>query len=188
MTESSFAQPVPDEWIEAARRGERSAQEALFRRFQRPIYTLALRICQNEDDAMEVMQDTFIKVFASIDQFKHQSPFWGWLRQVAVNMALGRLRKLRRREFTVLGNPPDLVVQRPDDQLDLADAFARLPAETRAVVWLYDVEGYSHREIADLFGKSISFSKTQVSRAHARLRELLDGPSGDPLCTTPVTL
>ena len=68
---------------------------------------------------------------------------------------------------------------RPDEALDLDAALANLPSVSRAVVWLHDVEGFTHREIAELMGKTESFSKSQLSRAYQRLRPLLEVPGDD---------
>ena len=186
MTGSSFQHEVEDDILARVRAGDRKAQEQVFRTFQRPVYNLALRISQDPDEAMDVLQDTFVNAFGRAHQFKGDAPFWGWLRQIAVNECLGRMRRYRRREVRLVSLAEDLVREHPDQQLDLADALGHLPADTRAVVWLYDVEGYSHQEIAALFGRSVSFSKTQLSRAHARLRELLDRDGGG-LCTQTAT-
>lgn len=182
MKPSKFAVAVDAATLTSVRNGDRAAQERVFRMFERPVYTLALRICQNEQDALDVLQDTFVHAFAKIHQFRGDAPFWGWLRQVAVNTCLGRIRKHRGGHLSLVGDTDEGRTDRPDIQVDLAAALARLSPDSRAIVWLYDVEGYSHREIADLFGRSVSFSKTQLSRAHGRLRELLDNQGGDALC------
>ena len=168
----------------AAIDGEQQAHEQLFRQFEGPVYNLAARICQCRDEAFDILQDVFIQAFKRIDQFRHDAPFWAWLRQITVNTCLSRLRAAKRRDFRLIGSIENttLVNDNPGDQLDLSGAFARLPAEARTVVWLYDVEGYSHQEIAAMFGKSVSFSKTQLCRAHERLRDWLDQDEEDALC------
>ena len=184
MTSSSFAHPVAPELLAAARAGDRAAGEHIYRLFERPVYNLAWRMCQNQDEAYDVMQETFIQVLTKLDQFRGDSPFWGWLRTVAVNTALGHLRK-RKRPLSLVPDeildshsaPPD----QPAERSDLNAALATLNPETRTVVWLYDVEGYTHNEIAALFGKSVSFSKSRLSRAHQQLREWLSrDPTPEP--------
>lgn len=181
MTAALAPYQVETGLIRGARDGEDSACEALFRQFQGPVYTLAYRICQCPDEALDVLQDTFVKAFTRIDQYRDEAPFWAWLRQIAVNQCLSRMRKLRRTDLLSV-DPESPFEPDPGAQVDLADAFARLPADTRTIVWLYDVEGYSHQEIAELFGRSVSFSKTQVSRARQRLRGFLETDSEGPLC------
>jgi RNA polymerase sigma-70 factor (ECF subfamily) len=176
---SSFAIDVPASLVDRARGGEHAAFEQLFRRFERPVFNLALRLCGNRDDAADVLQDTMLKVFASIGGFRGGSPFWGWLRQVAVNEALQKLRKRRLlddelpiggHEFEDFAPPPAAAA----DAAALSRALLRLPPATRGVLWLYHAEGYTHEEIATLMQKTASFSKSQLARGSRRLRALLD--------------
>lgn len=187
MESSNFALAVEPDLVQRLRQGETPARATVFRTFEQPVFTLALRLLRDEQEALDALQDTFVQVFARIDQFRDDAPFWGWLRQIAVNTCLGRLRR-RKRHLALLPAPGDVVTDHADERLDLVDALGCLPPETRAVVWLYDVEGYTHPEIARLFGRSVSFSKTQLSRAHARLRDLLDRDEGGDLCpqTAPI--
>src|SRR3546814_10372335 len=89
---SSFAIEVPDALLGRARAGERAAFEQVYRRFERPVFTLAVRICGDRDAAADVLQETMLKVIARIGDFRGRdgSPFWGWLRQIAVNEEIGR--------------------------------------------------------------------------------------------------
>ncbi|HEY4581942.1 MAG TPA: RNA polymerase sigma factor [Lysobacter sp.] len=178
---SSFAIDVPAALLERARAGEHAAFEQLFRWFERPVYTLALRLCGDRDDAADVLQDTMLKVFGGLGSFRGGSPFWGWLRQVAVNEALQKLRRRRQlddelpmgeHEFEDHAPPPATAA----DAAALARALLRLPPSTRSVLWLYHAEGYTHEEIAGLMQRTASFSKSQLARGGRRLRALLDTP------------
>jgi len=173
----SFAQlEVPASLIERARGGDLAAFEQIYRRFERPVYTLALRMLADAEAARDVLHDAMLKVFQRIDQYRNDAPFWAWLRQIAMNEALMRLRREHRTdvdsdsEQIVDGAAPPWVRA---DSLALERALGKLPALTRSVLWMYHVEGYSHPEIAELVGKTISFSKSQVARGTARLRDLL---------------
>jgi RNA polymerase sigma-70 factor (ECF subfamily) len=176
---SSFAIDVPDALIARARRGEATAFEQIYRKFERPVFTLALRLTGEREEAQDVLQDTMLRLFDRIADFRSESPFWGWLRQIAVNEALMRLRKRGRMP------PTDEAI---DEQLEshdvllppaaadaglLARAMGRLPDATRSVLWLYHAEGYTHDEIAGLMGRTTSFSKSQLARGTRKLRELL---------------
>lgn len=184
LRSSSFAIEVPHTLLARARGGERAAFEQLYRWFERPVFTLAVRICGDREEASDVLQDTMLKVIARIGEFRgHGShgaiPFWGWLRQIAVNEALMRLRKGRRRqdELDIDCHEPVSEVAPPPAAADTARlqrALAALPANTRSVLWLYHAEGYTHEEIAALMQRSVSFSKSQVARGGRRLRALLD--------------
>ncbi|QNN47589.1 sigma-70 family RNA polymerase sigma factor [Thermomonas brevis] len=185
---SSFAIDVPAALLARARGGEAAALEQLFRWFERPVFTLALRICGDRSEADDVLQDTMLKVFSSLDRFRGDggSPFWGWLRQVAVNEALMRLRRSRRLDVdddAVDALAEDLVPPPPAaaDAALLQRALAQLPDATRSVLWLYHAEGYTHQEIAEAMQRSVSFSKSQLARGTRRLRTLLqvDTPAPD---------
>jgi RNA polymerase sigma-70 factor (ECF subfamily) len=177
VTTSSFQIDVPQALLTRARTGDLSALEQIYRRFERPVYTLALRLLGDADNSRDVLHDTMLKVFQRIGQFRGESPFWGWLRQIALNEALMRLRQHDRAEThddldSFFDDAPEPWVHADATALDRA--LRLLPAQTRSVLWLYHVEGYSHPEIAALVGKTISFSKSQVARGTQRLREILE--------------
>lgn len=178
-TPSSFAIDVPDTLLARARRGDVAAFEQIYRWFERPVFTLALRLLGERDEAQDVLQDTMITLYNKLDAFRGESPFWGWLRQIAVNEALMRLRKRGRLVQTDDSIEADL----EDHELVLPPAAAdaallgrtlnQLPDATRSVLWLYHGEGYTHEQIAALMGKTASFSKSQLARGTRRLRDLL---------------
>lgn len=186
-TLSSFAIDVPDALLARARSGERAAFEQLYRWFERPVYALALRMLGgthggDREEAADVLQDTMCKALNRIGDFhgSQGAPFWGWLRQIAVNEALMRLRSRRKHGHDVtLDDEPWLEDHAPlppaaADAAQLQRALALLPATTRSVLWLYHAEGYTHEEIATLMQRSISFSKSQLARGSRRLRRLLE--------------
>lgn len=176
---------LPASLIERARRGEESAFEQIYRRFERPIYTLAVRLLGNADDAADVVHDCLLKVFRKLDSFRGEAPFWAWVRQIAHNEAMMRLR---RRDPLQGGaeldedtdpsgvDDPGHASAAPwaaAEQAMLERALMQLPDTTRAVIWLYHVEGLTHDEIAESMGRSLSFSKSQLARGTRRLRSLL---------------
>jgi RNA polymerase sigma-70 factor (ECF subfamily) len=157
--------------VARARAGDALALEALYRAFERPVYNLARRICRTAEDAEDVLQETFFEVCRSIGQYRQEGSLWGWIRTIAASKALMRLRRNRYRDADEL--PEDAMEIRHEDtalRMDLEAALERLGETARAVVWLHDVEGYTHDEIAGMMGKTVSFSKSQLARAHARLR------------------
>ena len=175
---SSFAIDVPTALVDRARRGEASAWEHIYRRFERPVFSLALRLTGDREEAQDVLQDTMLKLYDRIGDYRAESPFWGWLRQIAVTEALMRLRRRGRQPFTEeagdedLECPQTLPPQAADAAL-LARALQSMPDATRSVLWLYHAEGYTHDEIAGLMGRTTSFSKSQLARGTRRLRDLL---------------
>lgn len=186
---SSFAIDVPEGLLRRARAGDRAAMELLYRWFERPVYTLALRMLGGAHgdaraEAQDVLQDTMLKVFGSLGDFRGGSPFWGWLRRIAVNEVLMRMRRDRRFEPEVVGEgalePADEHTPLPPAAADAAAlqrALARLPDATRSVLWLYHAEGHTHEEIAALMQRTPSFSKSQLARGTRRLRTLLEQPA-----------
>ena len=194
VTPPSFAVAVDEVTVARARAGDEAALEALFRQFEAPVYSLARRLTQSTHDAEDVLQETFLEVVRSIRRFRGDGSLAGWIRKVAASKAL---MKLRRRRGSPLEHPlPDELgedalgvgtrapaASSAAERIDLEAALDRLSDAARAVIWLHDVEGYSHDEIAAMAGKTASFSKSQLARAHARLRELLAPGVREEPCT-----
>lgn len=176
MTGSAFDIALDEVTLTRAKRGDLRACETIYRSYQAPAYSIAIRICNCRELAKDVTQEAFINAFKRMPQFRGDSPFWGWLRRVVVNQAISALRKLPRNEAVEL---EDHMTYSEGDQasmgmaMDLSKALELLGDEDRTVVWLHDVEGYQHKEIAQFFGKTESFSKTRLNRARAKLRHLI---------------
>lgn len=165
---------VPDILVARAKAGDLEALEALYRAFETPVYNLARRMCRTPEDAEDVLQETFLEVVRSIKSYRGEGHLWGWVRSIASSKALMRLRHDKLRATDELhdetaGGPPASIGTR----IDLERAFEHLSETSRAVVWLHDVEGFTHEEIAERMSRTVSFSKSQLARAHARLRRLL---------------
>lgn len=186
---SAFALDVPDALLARLRRGDAVAFEQVYRWFERPVFTLALRVCGDREQAADVLQDTMLKAFDRAGDFRGggdaggDAPFWAWLRRIAVNQALMALRRRRADAiddgfdgFDALDPVDDLTPPPPAaaDATALQRALEALPAITRTVLWLYHAEGYTHEEIATLMQRTPSFSKSQLARGGRRLRALLD--------------
>jgi RNA polymerase sigma factor (sigma-70 family) len=175
--EMAISLTVPDILVARAKSGDLDALEALYRAFETPVYNLAWRILRSPEDAEDVLQETFLEVVKSIPQYRGEGHLWGWLRQIAASKALMRIRRNQVRATEPLdeeGAGRHGPVSGVPARIDLERAFERLSETSRAVVWLHDVEGYTHEEIAEQMGKTVSFSKSQLARAHARLRRMLD--------------
>ena len=170
----SYLMADADVALAQARTGDPAGFESLYRAFEGPVYTLARRICRTSEDAEDVLQETFLEVHRSLGRYRGEGSLWGWVRTIAASKALMRLRRNKYRDAEPLED--DIHPGRPGDEhlrMDLEAALERLPETSRAVVWLHDVEGYTHEEIAELMGKTASFSKSQLARAHQRLRRWL---------------
>lgn len=190
---------VPAEVIAAAARGEHAAHEAIYRACSAAVFSLVRRLVPRTAVAEELLQEVFVEILRSIAAYTGEGAFSGWVRAITVNKCLMYLRSPWHRSLLWLdaddgGSESSPVVllhegAQPEAQatagLDLERALARLPAITRTVIWLHDVEGYTHHEIAAALGRTTSFSKSQLARAHVRLRGWLD-PSVEALPCTPV--
>ena len=158
--------------IERLRRGDRKAQEIVYRAYASPVFTLARRMLGEDGLAEEATQDAFVQVLTRAETLERTEALGAWIRHIAVNQCLMRLRSPwhRRREaldadeMTV---EPELTPgdDNPGTAIDIGRALDQLAPTARVVVWLYCVEGYTHREIGDSLGKTASFSKSQLARA-----------------------
>jgi RNA polymerase sigma-70 factor (ECF subfamily) len=163
----------------ALKRGDPIAQAEAYRVLSPGVMGMAMRILGDRGLAEEVVQDTFVTVLERADTLRDAGAVVGWVRQTAVNHCLMRLRSpwFRRRagEFPAEPVDPAHSQARTEGLHDLELALGRMGAETRMVLWLHDVEGYTHQEIGALFGKTSSFSKSQLARGYRKLLDL----SGD---------
>jgi len=174
--------------IRAATAGDARAQEAIYRHYHQRIYRLAYRMMGQEADAQDVTQDSFVRCFEALAQYRGDAGLWAWMKPITIRTALMRLR-VRRRWNWFQGQDSDAEggesmieligdeqpgPEREAQRSDLHKAMAQLNSTARAVIYLYHVEGYSHADIAAMWGKSLSFSKSQLARAQRRLRELLE--------------
>lgn len=172
----------PEGLLDRVKGGDDAAFERLYRLYARPAFTVAARMLADREAAEDVLQDVFLDLTRTLPAYRGDGPFWAWLRRAVVNRVLMRLRAERLRPTLVSWEPDDGPhADWPESPLlarDLEHALAALPPLTRAVVWLYDVEGWTHLEIAEAVGRSTSFSKSQLSRGHRRLRALLEETDG----------
>jgi RNA polymerase sigma-70 factor (ECF subfamily) len=182
VSTSAFQIDLPAALIERVKGGDGVAFEQIYRRFERPVYTLALRMLGDAEAARDTLHDAMLKAFQRIAQFRGDAPFWAWLRQIAMNEALMRLRCGERLTVSMdsIGTDNDAFADDAPapwahaDARALERALTQLPALTRSVLWLYHVEGFTHPEIAAAMRKTTSFSKSQLARGTSRLRALLD--------------
>jgi RNA polymerase sigma-70 factor (ECF subfamily) len=169
--------------VKRAARGDARAHEIIYRSFATPVYSICLRFTKVPAHAEDLVQETFIEVMRSIARFRGEAALGSWIRRIAVTKALMFLRSAWTKRGQSLADDwhdstegqavSHGISSHPDDAIDLDSALASLPDVARAVVWLHDVEGFTHKEIAGLMGKTESFSKSQLSRAYQRLRPML---------------
>ena len=141
--------------------------------------------------AEDILQETFIEVIRKIDTYRGDAGFGFWVRRIAVNKCLMHLRSpwSSRRVDMELSDAvcPRAAGKQAEKQIILERALAELPETSRVVVWLHDVEGYTHKEIGQMMSRTTSFSKSQLARAHERLRIILsdDCPEDEEQICTP---
>ena len=174
---------VTGEELAAARAGDTAARRALFERVAPPALGIIRRLVAQKALAEDLLQDTLIAMYEHLDDYRGEAPFGIWVRSIAVSRCLMAFRSPWHRARVALESwteeswaAPAESESRTSDLIDLDRALAGLSPVTRAVVWLYDVEGWSHDEIAKGFDRSVSFSKSQLARGHARLRDELVAP------------
>ena len=161
-------------------KGDSRAQRMLFERFSKKMLGVCLRYAKSTEQAEDVLQDGFIKVFSKLNDFKHDGSLEGWIRRIMVNTSLDQIRK----ENKLLGN---ISLDNVDYKLqnnafvlenlaakDLMKMVQSMPVGYKVVFNMFAIEGYSHKEISEHLGISENTSKSQYSRARAYLRERLE--------------
>ena len=185
--------PIPEELIAQARAGDEAAQAGIYRALAPAVFSLVRRLVGNKAVAEDLFQDTMLAMFQRLADFRGEAPLGAWVRQIAVTRCLMYLRSpWHRARLQWDADDPDASLHSTAlhvtpaaslERLDVERALAALTPVGRAVVWLFEVEGYSHEEIARLFGRSVSFSKSQLARALARLRQGLALQEDQEACT-----
>jgi RNA polymerase sigma-70 factor (ECF subfamily) len=166
------------ELIERCQAGYRNAQFELYRLYSKAMYNTALRMVQHPQDAEDILQSVFIEVFGKLDTFRFESSIGAWIKRITVNKCINFL-KSRRLTFSELTAQADRAeISEPETTplftIDrIRQGISNLPDGYRVVFSLYAVEGYDHEEIAQILGITEATSKSQYSRAKAKLRETL---------------
>lgn len=168
------------EIIEGCRKHSRKAQQLLYDKYSRFLLGICLRYSSDRAEAEDILQDVFVRVFFNIDEYSGAGSFAGWLRKVAVNTAITNYhRTMKHRYHLDIDEYKSMETGTVsfEDDLFTADELVRvlneLPPGYKMVFNLYAVEGYKHREIADMLNIDVNTSKSQYSRARAMLRDKL---------------
>lgn len=169
------------EIIEGCIRNKRRAQNALYQHFAPRMLLLCMRYCRNREEAEDVLQEAFVKIFQKISTFRQSGSLEGWIRRIMINHAINHL-KAKKMSFIdtdpqILGSILEAEEHVVEEQLykpeELLHAVQELPPGYKVVFNLYVFEGYSHKEIADELNISENTSKSQLSRARTFLRKNL---------------
>jgi RNA polymerase sigma factor (sigma-70 family) len=166
--------------------GDRRIQELLYQRFAPKMYGVCLRYAGDTDDARDLLQEGFIKVFRNLEKFRKEGSFEGWVRRVFVNTAIEHYR--RKTKLALVSEKEELAIEDSSwnilDQLaekDIIVLIQQLAPGYRSVFNMYVIEGYSHKEIGEMMGINEGTSKSQLARAKGilqkKVKEFLDNNS-----------
>lgn len=155
--------------------GDRRMQKALYDKYAGKMYAVCLRYMGNADDAQDILQDGFIKVYKNLERFRGEGSFEGWVRRIFVNTAIEQIRK-KKNDLSLTEKEESIELKSVTaieniNEKDLMKVIRELSPGYRAVFNLYVVEGYSHKEIGDMLGISEGTSKSQLARARMILQE-----------------
>ena len=159
--------------------GDEAATAQLYMLLSPAVMSMSARMLDNRSAAEEVLQDVFVQLMEHVHTLREPAALVGWVRKTAVNHCLMRLRSpwhQRRSAAEPLDQEDHREAgERMQGLSDVERALTQLPPQTRMVVWLHDVEGYTHKEIGALMGKTASFSKSQLARGYGTLMKRLRG-------------
>jgi RNA polymerase sigma factor (sigma-70 family) len=165
--------------------GNRRDQELLYRRHSAKLYAVCLQYSGNDEEARDILQEGFIKIFEHLDRYKHEGSFEGWIRRIVVNTALEKFRSrhnlYRVDDIDSITEPeanPDSEDYAGLDAIDLLFIIRELPPKYRMVFNLYAIEGYSHKEIGTMLSISEGTSKSNLSRARTILQRRVGSYTG----------
>ncbi|MDR0429704.1 MAG: RNA polymerase sigma factor [Tannerellaceae bacterium] len=171
---------VTENLIEKCRRGNRSAQLALYNRYARRLYIACLRIVGNVPDAEEAMQDSFLKIFTRLEQYQDGQCFEAWIHRIAVHTAIDYVRKHTQEWEELSENVAEPITDDEPDDSDIEysvaqvkDATQKLPMGYRVVLSLYLFEGYDMEEISSILKLQSSSVRSQYMRAKRKLLDII---------------
>jgi len=168
-----------DEIIQGCLQKKGKSQEMLYKRFFGYALRVSLIYNSNREDALEIVNDSFVKVFSQIGKYDSSLPFKGWLAKIVINTSIDRFRKNKKdirfddkETFFVPDESPNILEQLSAE--DILGLLSRLPEIHRLVFSLYEIDGYTHEEISSLLGIPENSSRVYLTRAKRRLRELFE--------------
>ena len=159
--------------------GSRKMQELLYNRFAPKMYAVCLRYSGNQDDAQDLLQEGFVKVFKNLEKYRGDGSFEGWIRRIFVNTSIEHFR--RKVKLSSVSETQEVTIEDKDwnalDTLaekDIIKIVQELSPGYRQVFNMYVIEGYSHREISEILGISEGTSKSQLARAKVILKKIIE--------------
>lgn len=159
------------------KKNEPAAQAEIYKLYARAMYNVSLRIVGSREDAEDVLQESFVSAFRSIEGFRSESSFGAWLKRIVINRSLNQIRG--KVHFKEVDDEIHAYAEEEEQEespygvTELKEALAQLPSGFRTVFTLYMFEDYSHKEIAETLEISEGTSKSQLNRAKKKLKELM---------------
>ena len=172
--------------VEACKRGDRKAQFELYKLYSKAMYNICMRMLGSAENSEDALQNSFVDVFSKLDSFRFESSIGAWIKRIVINNCINQIKK-RRLDFAELNDNLHFVADEnntsttaySDEVLNvelIQKAIMQLPEGYRVVFSLYAMEGYDHEEIGEILGVTEATSKSQYSRAKAKLRQILQSP------------
>jgi RNA polymerase sigma factor (sigma-70 family) len=168
--------------VEACKRGDRKAQFELYKLYSKAMYNICVRMLGAAENAEDALQNAFVDVFTKLESFRYESTIGAWIKRVVINNCINALKK-RRMDFVELTDNAQIANDTTPSVSEavlnvsaIQQAIQQLPDGYRTIFNLYALEGYDHEEIGEILGISEATSKSQYSRAKAKLREVLKSP------------
>lgn len=166
-----------DHLIKRCKKKNVQAQEQLYRLYSSKLFSICLKYSNNYSNAEDTLQDAFITIFDKINQYKSQGSFEGWIKRITINTALQKYRKQKVFDIINEDQIEEVEVQVDEEEISLdylLDIIQQLPDRYRLVFNLYVLDGYSHKEVADMLEISVGTSKSNLARARKILKEKLE--------------
>ena len=178
MNPSSNHNYTETDLIQGCIAGDRRMQEELYKKFSSKMFAVCLRYAGNSDDAQDILQDGFVKIYKNLSRFRSEGSFEGWVRRIFVNTAIEHLRRktylkpIAEKEENTLPYKETTALDKLGEK-DIMNLISQLSPGYRTVFNMYVVEGYTHKEVGDILGISEGTSKSQLARARTLLQEMV---------------
>jgi len=171
--------------VEGCKKQSRIAQKEVFSKLYRRLFGVCMRYAEDQDEAKDILQNGFIKVFKSIENYKGDGSFEGWIKRIVINTAIDNYRRKKVKPLVIDSDLTDRLGDDMEDELEdetiyqqipikmVLEAVQKLSPAYQTVFNLYVMEGYNHNEIAEMLEISVGTSKSNLSKARQNLRRLL---------------